>query len=235
MMSMTEITWTQLKSAQEVAEAACHQILQQAELAIRRSNTFRIVLAGGSTPQKTYELLSKADSDWSKWEIYFGDERCLTEGHTDLNSTMAMQSLLDIVPINPKQVFTIPIGLGAEKAAAKYISYIQQAMPFDMVLLGMGEDGHTASIFPGHCWLAKPLVYAVHNAPKPPDDRITLSIDAFANTRKLMYLVTGKNKADAVSKWIQKESLPVNSIKAQGECEVLIDKEACQGLVTNNV
>ncbi len=223
---MSELKWTQFENAQEVAEAACDQILRQAEIAIKQRSIFRIVLAGGSTPQITYELLSQKDSDWSKWAIYFGDERCLPQSHADLNSTMAKKSLLDFVPVNPDRVYPVPTHLGAEQAADQYIGCIQQAMPFDMTLLGMGEDGHTASIFPGHCWQNKPSVYAVHDAPKPPGDRVTLSIEALGNTRKLLYLITGESKAGAVSEWLRGKSLPVNSIQAQAECEVLIDREA---------
>lgn len=222
---MNELKWTLLNSAQEVAAAASRQILQQAEIAIRQRGIYRIVLAGGSTPQMTYELLGKKQADWSNWAFYFGDERCLPAGHAELNSTMARQSLLDHVAVNTQQIHSIPAHLGAEQAADLYLDIIKPALPFDTVLLGMGEDGHTASIFPGQNWQNQPLVYPVHDAPKPPPDRVTLSKDALANTRKLLYLVTGAGKATAVKKWLQGESLPVNAIPLRADTEVLIDKQ----------
>ena len=223
---MSELIWTRLEAPGSVAQAACDQILQHADSAIRDRERFRIVLAGGSTPQLAYSLLSKQASDWSRWEVYFGDERCLPEGHEDLNFTMARRSLLDEVPIDPGRVYPIESHLGAEQAADRYRRRIRQAMPFDMVLLGMGEDGHTASIFPGHPWQNQPPVYAVHNAPKPPPDRVTLSSDALGNARKLLYLVTGEGKAQAVSEWRHGKALPINSIETSADCEVLIDAKA---------
>ncbi len=229
-MTTAEPKWTQLDTAEQVAEAACQQILKLAELAIQQRGIFRIVLAGGSTPQMSYELLSQQAADWSKWAFYFGDERCLPQGHADLNYVMAKQSLLDRVPVNSGQVYPIHSQHSAEQGAEQYIDCIQKAVPFDITLLGMGEDGHTASIFPGHNWQNKPVVYAVHDAPKPPGDRITLSIEALGNTRKLLVLITGENKANAVSKWQQGSSLPVNSIQPRADSEILIDQNASAGL-----
>jgi len=231
MIAMSDLKWTHLEHVQAVAQSACDRILAEAEAAISERNLFRIVLAGGSTPQMTYELLSQGASDWAKWEIYFGDERCLPAGHADLNSSMAKESLLERVPINPGNVYPIPCSLGAEQAAAQYIALIQAAMPFDMVLLGMGEDGHTASIFPDHHWQNKPPVYAVHGAPKPPAERVTLSAETLGNTRKLLYLITGVGKAEAISEWWKGKELPINSIPTQGDGEVLIDKEAGSAVV----
>lgn len=226
MTAMSDLIWTRLKDTQTVAQSACDQILIHAEIAIQDKNKFRIVLAGGSTPQMAYMLLSQRVSDWAKWEIYFGDERCLPEGHDDLNSSMAKKSLLNKVPVDPIRVHPIPAHLGAEVAADQYLPCVQVAMPFDMVLLGMGEDGHTASIFPGHGWQNRSPVYAVHGAPKPPADRVTLSTETLGNTRKLLYLVTGAGKADAVAKWWNGKHLPISSIPAQADSEVLIDEDA---------
>lgn len=226
MIAMSDLKWTRLRDAPAVAQSACDQILNQAEEAIRQRDSFRIVLAGGSTPQITYTLMSRRVSDWGKWEIYFGDERCLPQGHADLNSSMAKESLLDKVPVDPGRVHSIPAHLGADQAAARYLPCIQAAMPFDLVLLGMGEDGHTASIFPEHRWQNKPAVYAVYGAPKLPADRVTLSVEALGNTSKLLYLITGSGKADAVSNWWKGKELPINSIPARGDSEALIDEEA---------
>jgi 6-phosphogluconolactonase len=223
---MSRLKWARLDDARQVAEIACQRILEQANSAIEQRNVFRIVLAGGSTPRMAYELLRQKKTDWQKWEFYFGDERCLPVGHAELNSTLAANSLLNNIPISPQQVFAIPAQLGPEQAAELYAGVVQKAMPFDLVLLGMGEDGHTASIFPGQDWQGRPAAYAVHDAPKPPPDRVTLSIDALGNTRHLLYLITGAGKVNAVAQWLRGEVLPVGSIPIKGSAEVLIDEDA---------
>ena len=226
MMTMSDLKWSKFENAQTVAQSACDQILILAASAIEQRGIFRIVLAGGSTPQLTYELLSQQDSDWANWVVYFGDERCLPADHADRNSVMAQHSLFNKVAIKPDQIHVMPTEMGAVKAAVFYQDCIKRATPFDLVLLGMGEDGHTASIFPGQAWQDKESVYDVHDAPKLPSDRVTLSARTLGNTRKLLYLITGASKAEAISKWLTGETLPVNSILAQFECEILIDEEA---------
>ena len=138
--------WHTLETADQVAQAAHQQILIAAEHAIADHGNFKLVLAGGSTPEKVYRLLAQADADWAKWTIYYGDERCLPTDHADRNSLMATQAFLEKVAIPFSQIFTIPAELGAEKAAKKYQRVVADALPFDMVLLGMGEDGHTLSL-----------------------------------------------------------------------------------------
>lgn len=221
-----EPDWNILPDAEAVAQHACEQIIQKAERAIIERGIFRIVLAGGSTPERTYELLSAQVSGWSHWEVFFGDERCLPANHPDRNSSMAQMSLFDKVAINPVSIYPIPAELGALQAAAFYQGCLEQLPPFDVVLLGMGEDGHTASIFPGSSWQNKASVYDVSDSPKPPADRVTLSAQALGNTRKLLYLITGSSKSDAIKQWQSGIELPVNIIPAQFEAEVLIDKEA---------
>lgn len=211
---------------QGVAEAAVALILNAASAAISARGIFHLVLAGGSTPQLAYRLLVNADTDWSRWQLYFGDERCLPVDDPERNSVMAQQAWLDHVTIPLRQIHPIPAELGPEQGAAAYTAVIKEAIPFDMVLLGMGEDGHTASLFPKHQHNEGELVHAIHNAPKPPSDRISLSRDTLAATRQLVLLVTGSSKQGALQQWIAGKKLPVASIRPDSTVELLLDKQA---------
>ena len=120
--------------------------------------------------------------------------------------------------------YPIPTELGAEQAAAEYRARIDKAQPFDMVLLGMGEDGHTASLFPGHHW-PQASVFAVTDSPKPPRERVTLSVAALQNCRSMLVLVTGTNKAGAVQKWRNGADLPVARVGDVEHSLVLIERK----------
>lgn len=218
--------WHTLETADQVAIAAYQQILKSAEHAIAEHGTFKFVLAGGSTPEKVYRLLAKADADWSKWYIYYGDERCLPADHADRNSLMATSAFLEKVAIPDTQIFTIPAELGPEQAAKKYQQIVADALPFDMVLLGMGEDGHTASLFPEHKHQENELAHAVYNSPKPPPERVTISAKALSNTQQLIFLITGANKQEAVKNWRSGQDLPVATIVPENPIDIYIDKDA---------
>jgi len=218
--------WHTLETADLVALAAYEQILKSAEQAIADHGTFKLVLAGGSTPEKVYRLLAHADADWSKWYIYYGDERCLPADHADRNSLMATSAFLEKVAIPDAQIFTIPAELGPEPAAKKYQQIVASALPFDMVLLGMGEDGHTASLFPGHQHQEEELAHAVYNSPKPPPERVSISAKALSNTQQLIFLITGANKQEAVKNWRSGQDLPVATIVPENPIDIYIDKDA---------
>ncbi|MDD1630375.1 MAG: 6-phosphogluconolactonase [Methylococcaceae bacterium] len=218
--------WHTLETADQVALAAYEQILKSAEQAIADHGTFKLVLAGGSTPEKVYRLLAHADADWSKWYIYYGDERCLPADHADRNSLMATSAFLEKVAIPDAQIFTIPAELGPEPAAKKYQQIVASALPFDMVLLGMGEDGHTASLFPGHQHQEEELAHAVYNSPKPPPERVSISAKALSNTQQLIFLITGANKQEAVKNWRSGQDLPVATIAPENPIDIYIDKDA---------
>ena len=200
--------------------------MSAAEHAIAEHGTFKLVLAGGSTPEKVYRLLAQADADWSKWYIYYGDERCLPADHADRNSLMATQAFLEKVAIPDAQIFTIPAELGPEQAAKKYQQIVASALPFDMVLLGMGEDGHTASLFPGHQHQEDELAHAVYNSPKPPPERVSISAKALSNTQQLIFLITGANKQEAVKNWRSGQDLPVATIVPENPIDIYIDRDA---------
>ena len=221
-----ETRWHILPDMHALATAASKRILESARQAISERGMFQIVLAGGTTPEAVYLLLANADSDWSCWQIYFGDERCLPAGHAERNSTMVSACWLDRVALPAANIHPINAESGAEAAAQAYAPVIEQARPFDMVLLGVGEDGHTASLFPGQQHPADQLVHAVHNAPKPPPDRVSLSAGALNEAREVLILVTGAGKQAAIRGWRAGEQLPIAGIGGSAQVDVLLDKAA---------
>jgi len=222
----TPTRWHVLDNPDAVAAQAARRILQAASRAITERGLFRIVLAGGRTPQAAYRLLVDAATDWSSWEVYFGDERCLPADDAERNSHMAARALLDSVAVPAANIHPIPAEWGAEAAAREYEPVVRAALPFDLVLLGMGEDGHTASLFPGQQHPADQLVHAVHNAPKPPQDRVSLSAGALSDAREVLILVTGAGKQTAIQGWRGGEQLPVAAIGGSAQVDVLLDKAA---------
>ena len=218
--------WHMLDDPDAVAVQAAKRILQSASRAIAQRNLFRIVLTGGHTPEATHGLLVGANTDWSRWEIYFGDERCLPSDNAERNSVMAARTLLDSVAIPAANIHPIPAERGAEAAAGEYESVIRATMPFDLVLLGIGEDGHTASLFPGQQHPTDQLVHAVHNAPKPPPDRVSLSVRALSEAREVLVFATGAGKRDAIRAWQTGEPLPIAEIGGLGPVDVLLDSAA---------
>ncbi|MCK5926040.1 MAG: 6-phosphogluconolactonase, partial [Methylococcales bacterium] len=144
------LNWQHLDNNQALAQTAADLILKSAKQAIAEKGGFRLVLAGGGTPENAYRLLIEAKTDWSKWHIYYGDERCLPVDDSERNSLVAEQKWLDLVAIPKAQIHRIAAELGAEAGAEQYAKVVAEAAGFDLVLLGMGEDGHTASLFPGH-------------------------------------------------------------------------------------
>lgn len=222
----TNLIWQSLASADQVAVEAGQSILMAAHQAILSRDNFRIVLAGGNTPAQTYALLSKANTDWSKWHIYYGDERCLPAEDAERNSKMAARAWLNAVAIPPAQIHPIPAQLGAIAAAQHYTEIIQPVLPFDLVLLGLGEDGHTASLFPHQSHAPHELVHPIFNAPKPPAERVSLSVAALSQTRKLIFLITGSNKREAVAAWQRGDNLPVAQIRSLDEAIVFIEQTA---------
>lgn len=218
--------WHYLDTADDVARQAAAHVLQAALEAVAERGRFRLVLAGGATPEKVYRLLAEARADWSKWHVYFGDERCLPPDHPDRNSLMASKAFLASVAIPAGQIYDIPAELGSELGAEKYRAVVAEALPFDMVLLGMGEDGHTASLFPGRVHDADALTHAVHDSPKPPPERVSVSARALGDTRSLVFLITGKSKREAVQAWRAGADLPVAAVMAATGADVYIDREA---------
>lgn len=219
------LDWQVCDNAAAVSSAACDFIIAEANKAIADRGRFSIVLTGGRTPKKTYQMLARQQTDWSKWFVYIGDERCLPADDAERNSVLVEQELLRFAPLPIAQYFPIPSELGAQAAAENYAQKIASTLPFDLVLLGIGEDGHIASLFPGHSHPAGELVHAVHDSPKPPADRVSLSMGTLENSRHILFMVSGEGKAEAVRAWRRGDDLPVSRINPpQGT--VLIDRDA---------
>jgi 6-phosphogluconolactonase len=185
--------FTVLDTPEDVAVAAAAEIAKTL-----RDGSRTLVLAGGTTPRRCYEILAGLEVEWGRVTVLFGDERCVPAGHPDSNYRMAREALLDQVA--PATVHRMPAELGPEKGAAEYERVVAGLAPLDLVVLGVGEDGHTASLFPGHEALnAKGWAVGVRNSPKPPPERVTLTLQALRGARRVLILATGAGKAQAVS------------------------------------
>ncbi len=201
--------WRILKDAEAVTSEAVSLIQQAADEAIARHGEFRLVLSGGTTPREIYRRLAASAGDLGRWRLYYGDERCLPVDDLQRNSRMVEESGL---AAKAGGHFPIPAERGAEAAASAYAQTIETALPFDLVLLGVGEDGHTASLFPGHDWSDTALVVPVRNAPKPPPDRVSLTPRALRDCRRILVILTGIGKAGAVAHWRLGHPLPIHAV-----------------------
>ena len=185
--------FTVLATAEEVAEAAAAEIAD-----VLRGGAQTLVLAGGTTPKRCYELLAELDVQWGRVTVLFGDERCVPPDHPDSNYRMVKESLLDRVA--PATVYRMPAELGPDEGADAYAEVVANVAPLDLVLLGVGEDGHVASLFPGHPLLgATGLTAGIHDSPKPPPERVTLTLEAIRDAGRVLIIATGSGKADAVA------------------------------------
>jgi len=190
---------------------------------IQKHGSFHIVLTGGRTPQPVYLELRHINTDWQAWHVYLGDERCLPEGDAERNDSMALQAWLSHVAIPPEQLHLIPAHLGAEAGAESYAKVVADVESFDLVLLGLGEDGHIASLFPGHTHDAKATVVPVHHSPKPPLDRISLSAGTLGRGQHIWFLVSGEGKRQALNRWQQGDDIPASTICSTAGVDIFTD------------
>jgi len=195
--------------ADSLAAMVARQVIIECEQAIAERGVFHWVLAGGNTPKKCYKLLRDAGIYWDRVHVWFGDERCLPVGDAERNDVMADAALLSHVPAPSAQVHRIPAEFGPEDAANDYAGLLADAPSMDLILLGMGEDGHTASLFPGNPALAdKRLAVPVFSAPKPPPERVSMGYSVLNQGRKRIVMVAGEGKRDALLRIRQGELLP---------------------------
>ncbi len=170
---------------------------------IEKQKSFNLVLAGGSTPQRMHQLLAEIIKDeqfWKHTSVYFSDERWVAKNNPDNNYYQAKLSLLDKVPIPAEQVHPIPTELKDPNTAAERYSEIFPEHP-DLIILGIGDDGHTASLFPHSPALderEKGFIPAI--APYPPVQRITATIPTIISAKNILVLVSGAKKAEAIQK-----------------------------------
>jgi 6-phosphogluconolactonase len=230
-----------LPDADALAKRAADEFLRLADEAIRTRGRFAVALAGGSTPKRMYGLLTVAQLDWRGIHVFWGDERCVPPDHADSNYRMAAEALLNHVSIPPQNLHRIQGKLPAEKAASAYEDELRRTyvVRFDLILLGLGPDGHTASLFPGGPALheATRRTAAVHHETPPPPlvDRVTLTPPAINAAANVIFLVSGGDKAEVLARVLQGPSqpdlLPAQAIRpADGRLLWLLDRSAAAGI-----
>ncbi|MDE0571634.1 MAG: 6-phosphogluconolactonase [Verrucomicrobiales bacterium] len=180
---------------------------------------YRISLCGGSTPEPVYQALAEVQLDWSNIEITFGDERCVPPDHEDSNFKMASGSLLNKVPLNEMNILRMRGELDPVDAAREYEDSLRQRSEtgiytHDLILLGMGEDGHTASLFPGTSALNENDRWVVSNhVPQKGESRITFTYPIINAARKILFLIRGEDKRRIVNHVLSGElDLPVSLV-----------------------
>jgi 6-phosphogluconolactonase len=219
-------------------ERSLEILLEKILILIETQGKCTLVLSGGSTPKPLYEALSHQNIDWEKLYIFWGDERYVNPQHPDSNQRMARQAWLDRVRIPAENIYTMPTLAGNPEYDARFYeiqleNFFQLAkgeMPiFDIVLLGMGDDGHTASLFP-HTKALNITDRLVTVGEKNGEPRLTLTIPVINQARNVMFIVAGANKQMALeqifSPNMNGETYPAKLIQPQGELWWLLDQEA---------
>ena len=218
----------------ELAEAAAAWTADRLRAAVAERRACYWALAGGETPRGCYARLAqppyRQGLPWASVFVFWSDERQVPLDDPTSNYAMAKAALLDHVPIPPDQVFPL---VGDPTPALRRIPSNEAGWPrFDIIHLGLGEDGHTASLFPGSPALqeAKALVARVPNAPKPPPERLTLTLPVINAARAVLVMVQGASKKDALARVLGRDpALPASHVApAAGELEFLADRAAFQ-------
>ncbi len=214
---MTKLTTA--ADAEAAVQRAAAELARLIEDSLRQRGRAHVALAGGSTPRGAYELLAGLVADWSAVELWYGDERCVGPEDPESNHRLVAESLLAGIAGAQPVEHRVRGELGAEQAARLYAEELRAHVPadgsagdtapasgavpvLDVSLLGIGEDGHTASLFGGHPEVedeSGALCLPVHDAPKPPPDRVTLSLAVLRAARHSVLLVAGAAKADALA------------------------------------
>ena len=232
----------------DLSRAAAEFICELAEAKIRERNIFTLVLSGGSTPRLLYEELASqpiaSKIDWHHTHLFWGDERFLPPDHPDSNFSLVFKSLISKVELPPANINRIPTEIGSTQAAAEgYERTLRKFFPpavgskeepyfpsFDLVLLGLGQDGHTASLFPGEAALEERdrWVVAVDGAnASPPVERITLTLPAINKARYVIFLASGSNKREVFQQVVnnpETSSYPAARVKPSGRLVWFIDE-----------
>lgn len=243
------------EDAEVLADAVAARLVNRLADAQATRGTASIVLTGGRIAAKVYanilESRIRGVVDWSKVDFWWGDERFLPAGDPERNETQARAAFLDHLPVDPERVHPMAASDAVdtpEEAAALYAEelarvgdapgmpggrfFIGGGLPvFDLVLLGIGEDGHVASLFPGNPALeAEGAVAGVRDSPKPPPERVTLTRDAINTATAVWIIASGTGKAEAVEESLTKRELPAGRVEAQGHTRWLVDKDAAARL-----
>lgn len=184
---------------------------------INEKGSFNIVLTGGESILKLYQIFSFKKSNFEKWFIYIGDERILPKDHPDRNDTKIKNIWLKKKQVPQKNINFINAELGVYKAKKNYEQILSSIEKFDLVLLSIGEDGHICSLFPGHKYSKKQDVIIEKNSPKPPNKRISMSFKRLNSTKYLYKVIIGKNKKNIITKLSNGNKIPANCVKGEIE------------------
>jgi 6-phosphogluconolactonase len=216
----------------ELAEAAASWTAERITGAVAARHSCYLALAGGETPRGCYERLARPpyrDSlPWGSVFVYWSDERQVPLDDPASNYAMAKAALLDQVPIPSEQVFPL---LGDPTPALRRVPPDAAGRPrFDVIHLGLGDDGHTASLFPGSPALqeAQALVAVVHDAPKPPPERLTLTLPVINAARAVLFMVQGASKREALARVRRRDpAVPASHVlPVDGELRFIVDRAA---------
>jgi len=232
---------------QTLSQHAAEYIMRVAKESIDLHGRFTIALTGGTTPGEAYSLLGsepiRSQIDWQLVHIFWGDERCIPHTNPESNFYLAQETLLENIAIPKSQIHPIPADqLDRDAASQAYIVEMQHAFgtngipSFDLIHLGMGPEGHTASLFPHQASLHEKhrLVMPV-SVPKPPPDRLTFTPPLLDAARNVLFLVTGSDKADALRAVLegeyQPDEYPAQIVRpTNGEVVWMLDRAVAQNL-----
>lgn len=232
---------TTLADAEAAARRAADEIARVIDRARGQRGEAHVSLAGGSSPRRAYELLAEIVPDWHGVHLWHGDERCVPPEDPEANHLLVAESLLAPLrergPVPPPVEHRIRGELGPDQAAQLYADELREFLPggedgvpvLDLALLGIGEDGHTASLFPGHLEVDRDdePVLPVYGAPKPPPERVTLSVAVLRAARNCLMLAPGASKADAVAAVLAGPDRHVPaSLLASGRLQIITDDAA---------
>ena len=231
--------------AADLARAAAEHFVALAGRTVATRGQFTVALAGGSTPRAAYALLARdefaARVDWLRVHVFWGDERCVPPDHPDSNYRMARETLLDHVPIPTDNIHRIQGELNPDQAASIYQDELQAVLGtgerFDLILLGMGVDGHTASLFPGTTALEERerAVVAVY-VEKMQRWRVTLTLPIINAARHVLFLVSGDAKAGVLAQINAGVRLPASLVQpSHGELTWLVDQNAASNLIESPI
>ncbi len=236
---------TTCPDAETVAQRAAAHVARQLASAREQRGVAHLALSGGTTPGRMYEVLGADTQDLSDVEVWFADERCVGPDDPESNYRLAAQTLLEGVGVPPERVHRMHGEAGPEEGASRYAEELARhvasagadapATPvLDVIVLGIGPDGHVASLFPGAPTLdagEDAVCLGVRDSPKPPPERITLSLAVLRAARECVLLATGASKADAVSAMLGEPSrhVPASLLRRERLTVILDDAAAPAG------
>ncbi len=222
--------------ANSLARAAAEYFVTLAAEAITARGRFVVALSGGSTPRATYTLLASTEFaprvDWARVQVFWGDERCVPPDHPESNYALARETLLDHVPLPEGNIHRIRAELDPRRAAALYQEELEAVLGtegrFDLVLLGIGADGHTASLFPGTLALEEKTRWVVENYVESLSAwRVTLTLPVLNAARQVTFLLSGAPKAETLARVRAGERLPAALVHLSlGRLTWMVDRDA---------